>query len=64
MFIVGVKSACASVKKNSHGPSVGHLNPYFDRVELYKAMVVFEIILVASKNELLLPVDLTATPAQ
>ncbi len=26
-------------------------------------MVVLEIILVTSKNELLLPVDLTATPA-
>jgi len=57
MLIVGVKSACASVKKSSHRPSVSHLCPYFDRVELYEALVVLEFILVASKNELLIPVD-------
>ncbi len=57
MLIVGVKSASASVKKNSHGPSVSHLHQYFDRVEIHEALVVLEFILVASKNELLLPVD-------
>jgi len=57
ILIVGVKFDCASVKKNSHGPSVSHLHPYFDKVELYEALVVLEFILVASKNELLIPVD-------